>query len=165
MDVLVAIHNRRSIREFMEDKPVEEEKLRKILEACRDAPSSNNSQPWEFIVVRNKGTLKEIAKEAPYGPFLAHVPMAVAIVTDPEVSPNWHVIDGAILTQNFALAAHALGLGTCWVGGMNRDKVKELLNVPKGMNLLTVLPLGYPAGKPAAKPRKALRGLIHHEKY
>jgi len=166
MDVFDAIHSRRSVREFKEDKPVEEEKLQKILEACRVTPSSRNSQPWEFIVIRNKEVLKQIGKQAANAQFLAKVPLAVAILTDPRASPNWHMVDGALLTQNFALAAHALGLGTCWVGSsMNRDKAKEFLHIPKEKNLLTILPLGYPEDKPEPVPRKPLKDLIHYEKY
>ena len=166
MDVFEAINGRRSIREFIKDKPVEEEKLRKILEACLSAPSACNREPWEFVVIRNKEVLEEIGKQAADAKFLARVPLAVAIITDPKASPNWHVVDGALLTQNFALAAHALGLGTCWVGSsLNRDRVKELLHIPKDKNLLTILPLGYPKGKSMAPIRKSLKELVHHEKY
>ncbi len=147
MDVFEAIESRRSIRKYKKDQPVEEEKLNKVLEACRASPSSHNGQPWEFIVIKNKNTLKEISKETAYGQFLANVPMGVAIVLDPNVSQSFHMVDGGILTEIFALAAHALGLGTCWVGTMNREKVKQMLNIPEGKVLLTVLPLGYPDGK------------------
>jgi nitroreductase len=166
MDVFEAIHGRRSVREFIRDKPVEEEKLQKILEACLAAPSAHNEEPWEFVVIRNKEALGEIAKQAANGQFLGKVPLAVAIITDPKASPNYHMVDGALLTQNFALAAYALGLGTCWVGSsLNRDKVKELLHIPKEKNLLTILPLGYPKGKAPTPVRKSLKELVHYDKY
>jgi nitroreductase len=166
MDIFEAIHGRRSIREFIKDKPVDEEKLRKILEACLSAPSASNREPWEFVVIRDKKILEEIAKQAANAQFLAEVPLAVAIITDPKTSPNYHMVDGAILTQNFALAAYALGLGTCWVGSsLNRDEVKQLLHIPKEKNLLTILPLGYPEGKPITPVRKSLKELVHYEKY
>lgn len=165
MDVFDAIQNRRSVRKFKKDQPVEEEKLQKVLEACRAAPSAHNSQPWELIVIRNKDILKAIAKETAYGQFLSSVPMGVAIVLDPKASHDFYMADGGILTQNFALAAHALGLGTCWVGTMNRDKVKPLLGIPVEKYLLTVLPLGYPDGKFPAIPRKQLKEMIYYEKY
>jgi nitroreductase len=63
------------------------------------------------------------------------------------------------------LAAYALGLGTCWVGTMNREKVKQMLNIPKEKVLLTILPLGYPDGKFPPVPRKPMKELIHYEKY
>jgi nitroreductase len=166
MDIFEAIHGRRSVREFIKDKPVEEEKLQKILEACLAAPSASNREPWELVVIKNREVLEEIAKQAANAPFLAKAPLAVAIITDPKTSPNYHMVDGALLTQNFALAAHALGLGTCWVGSsLNRDKVKELLHIPKEKNLLTILPLGYPKGKFPTPVRKPLKELVHYEKY
>lgn len=110
--------------------------------------------------------MEELGKQAANAQFLAKVPLAIAIVTDPKASPNWHMVDGALLTQNFALAAHALGLGTCWVGSsLNRDRAMELLHIPKGKNLLTILPLGYPKGKPPSSVRKSLKELVHYEKY
>jgi nitroreductase len=165
MDLLEAIRTRRSVRRYKKDQPVEEEKLQKVLEACRAAPSAHNGQPWEFIVIREKETLKAISKETAYGQFLDDVPLGVAIVLDPKVSESFHMVDGGILTQNFALAAHALGLGTCWVGTMNRDRAKEMLNIPKEKVLLTILPLGYPDGKFPQIPRKPLKDLVHEEKY
>jgi nitroreductase len=164
MDLLEAIHGRRSVRRYKKDL-VEDEKLEKVLEACRAAPSSHNGQPWEFIIIKQRETLKAISKEATFGQFLSNVPMGVAIVLNPKESETFHMVDGGILTQNFALAAHALGLGTCWVGTMNRDKAKEILNIPKEKILLTVLPLGYPDEQPPARPRKPLKDLLHQEKY
>jgi nitroreductase len=165
MDVFDAIQSRRSVRKFKKDVPVEEDKLRKVLEACRFAPSAHNNQPWELIVIRNKDILKAIAKETAYGQFLSNVTMAIAVVLDPKVSHDFYMADGGILTQNFALAAHALGLGTCWVGTMNRENVKQLLGIPAGKHLLTVLPLGYPDGKFPVIPRKKLEDMIYYEKY
>jgi nitroreductase len=164
MDLFKAIYGRRSVRKY-KDQPVEDEKLQKVLEACRAAPSSKNGQPWEFILIRSKKTLKAISKETAYAKFLAHVPLGVAIVLDPNVSQTYHMVDSGIMTENFWLAAYALGLGTCWVGTMNRDKVKEILNTPKEKVLLTVLPLGYAQGKLPQRPQKALNDLEHQEKY
>jgi nitroreductase len=166
MDVFEAIYDRRSVRQFEEDKPVEEEKLQKVLEASHVAPSGGNTQPWEFVVIRNRKVLEEIGNLATNARFLARAPMAVAIITDPKASPNYHMIDGVLLTQNFALAAYALGLGTCWVGtSLNRDRAKELLSIPKEKNLLTILPLGYPKGKPPTPFHKSVKELVHYEKY
>jgi nitroreductase len=165
MDAFEAIESRRSVRKYKKDQPVEEEKLNKVLEACRASPSAHNGQPWDLIVIKNMDTLKEISKETAYGQFLANVPLGIAIVLDPKVSENFHMVDGGILTENFALAAHALGLGTCWVGTMNREKVKQMLNIPAEKVLLTILPLGYPDGKSPPIPRKPMKQLIHYEKY
>lgn len=161
MDVLTAIKQRRSIRKFTE-KEVEEEKLNTVLDAARWAPSSKNSQPWEFIVIRDVATLKKIAVEAKYGKFIPEAPAAVAFVTDPSKS-NFHEVDGTLATQNFQLAAWALGLGTCWIGTMNRERVKEILGVPDDKFLLTVMPIGYPnmIGKGSREP---LESLVQYQK-
>jgi nitroreductase len=165
VDVFDAIQNRRSARRFKQDKPVEQKKLHRILEACRAAPSSHNRQPWEFIVITDKDVLKAISNETADGRFLADAPMAVAMVLDPKVSPDQYIADGGIMTQNFALAAYALGLGTCWVGTMNRDRVKQILGVPASKHILTVLPLGYADGRLRATRRKHLKDIVHYEKY
>ncbi|MFX1487333.1 MAG: nitroreductase family protein [Promethearchaeota archaeon] len=161
MDVVDCIRERRSIRKY-EQKKVEEEKITVLLDAMRWAPSAGNSQPWEFIIIRDKDLLVKIASEAAYGSFIADAPLAIAIVTDPRAS-RWHIVDGSLASQNLQLAAWALGLGTCWIGTMNRESVKEILDIPKEKHLLTVFPLGYPAEKPA-KSRKSLEELVRNEK-
>ena len=142
---------------------MEEWKLETALEAARWAPSAMNSQPWEFIVVRNRSALERIANESAYGRHITQAPLAVAFVTDPSKS-NWHEVDGALATQNFSLAAWDLGLGTCWTGAMNREKVKEILDIPAQKHLLTVLPVGYPAEGGWAH-REEVSTKIHFEKY
>jgi len=162
MEIMEAITKRRSIRRF-KSREVEQWKLDMALDAARWAPSSKNSQPWEFIIIKDRNTLEKIAAESTYGKHIAQAPLAVAFVTDPSKS-NWHEVDGALATQNFTLAAWALGLGTCWTGTMNRDKVKKILDIPAEKNLLTVLPLGYPAEEGQAH-RDELSSFIHLERY
>jgi nitroreductase len=162
MEIMEAITKRRSIRRF-KSREVEQWKLYSALDAARWAPSSKNSQPWEFIIIKDRNTLEKIAAESTYGKHIAQAPLAVAFVTDPSKS-NWHEVDGALATQNFTLAAWALGLGTCWTGTINREKVKEILDIPAEKNLLTILPLGYPAEEGRAH-RDELGSLIHFEKY
>jgi len=162
MEIMEAITKRRSIRRF-KSREVEQWKLDMALDAARWAPSSKNSQPWEFIIIKDRNTLEKIAAESTYGKHIAQAPLAVAFVTDPSKS-NWHEVDGALATQNFTLAAWALGLGTCWTGTMNREKVKEILDIPVEKNLVTVLPLGYPAEEGRAH-RDELSSLIHLERY
>lgn len=161
LDVVDCIRERRSIRRFKQ-KEVEEEKITILLDAMRWAPSAGNSQPWEFMIIRDKEILTEISSEAPYGSFIADAPLAIAIITDPKTS-RWHIVDGSLASQNLQLAAWALGLGTCWIGSMNRESVKEILNIPKEKYLLTVFPLGYPDEKPV-KSRKSLEELVRNGK-
>ncbi len=162
MEVIEAITKRRSIRHFA-SREVEEWKLNSALEAARWAPSSKNCQPWEFIIVRDRKALERIAEESTYGKHIAQAPLAIAFVTDPSKSKR-HEVDGALATQNFSLAAWSLGLGTCWTGTMNREKVKEVLGIPAEKNLLTVLPVGYPSEEGWAH-REEVSSLVHFEKY
>lgn len=164
MDVLEAIFTRRSVRRY-ERRYVSDELVRKVLEAAIYAPSSKNAQPWEFIVIRNKETKERLAELAPYGKFLREAPVVIAVVTDPAKSPRFHEVDGACAVQNLALAAHALGLATCWIGTMDREAAKPLLGVPPERNLLTVLPLGYPAERPPRPWRRPLSEIAYSEKY
>ena len=153
MEVLEAIRTRRSIRKY-ESRPVPEESVRKILEAGRWAPSASNAQPWNFIVLRDEGVRNEVAQAAPYGKFLAEAPLGIAVVIDPAASTH-PVEDGAIATQNMILAAHALGLGTCWIGSYGSDyeeRVKEILGIPEGKRLLSIVSVGFPA-----ESRKSVR--------
>jgi len=165
MDVLEAIRTRRSIRKYTGD-PVPEEMLNQILEAGRWAPSANNSQPWNFIILRDKKLRKEIAEAATYGKFLADAPLGIAVVVDPRASTH-PVADGAIATQNMLLAAHALGLGACWIGSYGsvyEDKVKEMLKIPKEKRLLSIISMGFPA-EAKERRRKGLEELVFTDAY
>jgi len=163
MQVEEAIYSRRSIRRYS-PRDVPDELVLKLIDAARQAPSSKNSQPWEFIIVRDQEVKEKLAQLAPYGRFIAQAPVVVAVVTDPEKS-RFHMVDGALAVHNLTLAAWALGLGTCWVGTMDREKAKEILEIPEGKHLLTVLPIGYPAEQPQPRPRKPIEEITYLEKY
>ena len=164
MDVFEAIYGRRSIRKYRYEL-INEELIIKVLDAARWAPSSRNRQPWEFIVISDRRTLKSIAELAPYGRFISTAPLAIAVVVDPTVSPVFYKEDGSCAVQNLMLAAWALNLGTCWIGAMDREKVKELLHIPMNKYLLTVIPIGYPEEVPEPPPRKPLEEIVHVQKY
>jgi nitroreductase len=157
MEVYDCIINRRSIRSYL-DRDIDEEAIHKIIEAARWSPSAVNRQPWEFIIVRNRALLQKIAEKARYGSFIADAPVAIAVVTDP--STKWHIIDGSTAVQNMTLAAWEMGIGTCWIGSLERDEVKEILGIPENLHLLTVLPFGYPA-KVGKSTRKEIQPVVH----
>ncbi|MHA1238796.1 MAG: nitroreductase family protein [Candidatus Odinarchaeia archaeon] len=162
-DVLSTIVKRRSIRKYT-SKEVEFDKLIQVLDAARWAPSSRNRQPWKFIVITDDKVKRQIASYSRYGEFLKDAPILVAFTTDPTLSKNFYKEDGALATQNFQLAAWSLGLGTCWIGTMEREKVKKILKIPENQHLLTVMPLGYFEEKPEST-RKPLSELVYSEKY
>ncbi len=173
MDVFEAIRNRRAVRQF---KPeiIPDDILLKILEAARWAPSPFNTQPWEFIIIRDKETLKSIAKYARYSGYLENAPMAIAVVVPPvDGKFSWINSIGepryaaAMAVQNMMLAAWELGIGTCWVS-IDREKVSNVLKVPETHFVLTVIPVGYPEMTPLKhdeSSRKKLKDMIFYEKH
>lgn len=154
------LKGRRSIRSF-QDKLISEKEIEMILEAGRWTPSASHRQPWEFIVIKNKKILESISKNAFYGKFIKEAPMAIAIVGKTKISPKWYVIDTSLVSMSMILMAWSLGIGTCWIGAMNRDKVKSILKLGEHDYLLTVLPFGYIKGTiPEPKPRKPLNKIV-----
>ncbi len=154
------IKARRSIRAF-QDKLIPEKEIDMIVEAGRWAPSASNRQPWEFIVIRNKDVLKKIARATGYGWFIAEASFAVAIVGKPRISGKWHVIDTSLVSMNMMLMAWSLGIGTCWIGSMNKGKAKQILELSANDDLLTVLPFGYILGDiPEPTDRKPLSKIM-----
>ena len=165
MDTIEAIKSRRSIRLYRSEA-VPDDKVEQILEAGRWAPSADNSQPWAFVVIRDEKVRKDLADAAVWGRFLAQAPVAIAVVIDPQVSGH-AVEDGAAATQNMLLAAHALGLGSCWVGAYGstyEERVKDLLGIPSGKRLLSLISLGY-ARESTVSTRKSLGEIVFRNKY
>ena len=165
MEVFKAIKTRRSIRRYSKD-PVSEDLVVKILEAGRWAPSADNSQPWNFIVLKDNKVRRKVAEAATYGKFLADASVGIVVVIDPIASKH-PVEDGAIATQNMLLAAQALGLGACWIGSYNsvyESRVKEILSVPKDKRLLSIISIGFPAEFPT-KTRKKLGEIVFTDRY
>jgi nitroreductase len=163
MSVLECVRGRIETREFKPDV-VPEAALQKILAAGRWSPSQRNRQPWHFIVVQDRETLKQLAAMAPSGPYLAEAPLAIVVVTEGARAP---FIDGTRAISSMQLVAWEEGLGSCWIGGMDRDGVKRLLDIPEGCELITVLPFGYPtdAAKRLRKRRKPLEQMAHRERF
>jgi nitroreductase len=159
MELYEAIRTRRSIRSY-QDKPVPENVLRRILEAGRLAPSARNRQEWRYIVVRDPETRARLSVAAKGQPFVAEAPVVLVacalesgyVMTCGQPS---HLIDVAISLEHIALAATAEGLGTCWVGAFFQDQVKEILGIPDEIEVVELMPLGFPAETPTARNRKA----------
>ncbi len=164
MDVFECVRGRMTIREFEPD-PVPEPTVRKLLQAGRWAPSSRNRQPWRFVVVRDKDTLRRLAGIAPSGRFIADAPMAIAIVMEDADSPD---LDAGRALQQMELVAWSEGLGTCFVGLPTEEqkrRVKDLLGIPEPMDLITVLPFGYRARTPRGKRRRPLSEIAHDGRF
>jgi nitroreductase len=150
MDTFQCIRTRRTTRAFL-PTDVPPQTIRNILEAGRLTPSARNLQPWHFVAIQDRAVLKQLGALCTTGHFIEQASCAVAVVTDP--ANIWHEIDGARAVQSMELAGWNEGVGTCWIGSMNRDRIKELLGIPKPLHLLTILPFGYPV-QPDAPPRR-----------
>ncbi len=163
-DVEKAIRQRKAIRRFKPD-PIPDEILYKILEAGRLSPSSKNSQPWHFIIVKDRKKLSELSRMTYTGDFLATAPLAIAVILENAKLET----DGARAIQNMTLVAWKYGIGTVWITNF-WDKAKQVLGVPMTGNfkLLTVMPFGFipesekPKGK---KKRKPLHEIVHFEAF
>lgn len=163
MDVLEAIKARRSIRKYKKT-PVPEEKLEKILDAGRLAPSARNSQPWKFIVLSDFQVKEKVAKLLAFGEFLTAAPLGIAVVVDPVMSSH-PVEDGSLAAYSMLLAAHSLGLGGCWINpSHNEEDVKETLGIPRGERLISVISIGYPDEAPS-KTRRELMDITFTNRY
>lgn len=125
-----------------------------------------NRQPWRFVVVRDDALRRRLGDVAPFGGFMAEAPVTIAVVIDPQGSKH-PVEDGAAATQNMLLAAHAVGLGACWIGSFGstyEDEAREILGVPGDRRLLSLVSLGFAAESPR-KDRRELSALVSHERY
>lgn len=149
MDVFEAIRERKSVRAYA-DRDVEEEKLLKVLEAGRLAPSAKNRQEWRFIVVKDLEIRRKLAKACYSQRFVEQAPVTVVgcAMYAEYVMPCGqyaYTVDVSIALSFMMLEATELGLGTCWLGAFHEGEVKEILNIPDAMRVVAVMPLGYPS--------------------
>ncbi len=170
MNVFEAIRTRKSVRAYL-DKPVEEQKLLKLLEAARLAPSAANRQEWRIIVVTDAERRKELAEKATRHTFIGQAPVILVCCAEDtdHIMPcglESFPIDVAIAIDHMTLAAVEEGLGTCWIGGFDEGAVKEILSIPKGVRVVELLPIGYPVdASPADKNRMELDQIVRYEKW
>lgn len=171
MDLMEAIKSRRSIRMY-KPTPVPEDLLRTVLNAARLAPSANNAQPWRIIVVTDEDAKRRLAAGANGQKFIAQAPVVLVACGLPDEAfqtaggyMSSHVIDVSIALDHLTLAAHSVGLGTCWVAWFREDKVREVLAVPEDVSVVAITPLGYPDEAPERTPRRNLEELILRERY
>ncbi len=163
MQVFEAIRTALAVRQY-QDKPVPPETVRRIVEAGRLTGSSMNGQPWHFIVVENRATLRRIGELARTGPYIAQAPLAIAVAVE---RTRFGVSDGSRAIQSMLLAAWEDGVGSNWVGFMGLEEIKTLLGVPEEMDMLAVIPFGYPAAAigHGKKKRKPLDAVASRERY
>jgi len=155
------LEKRRSIRKY-KDVPVPKGDILKILDTARIAPSAGHRQPWHFVVVENKETIKKLAKNE----WAAEAPVMIVGLADQAASPNWCRNDLGIALEHIVLAATNLGLGTCWMGQTGREElIKGLLDIPDNFEVIAVIPIGVPNETPMPKERKSLDAIVSWGKY
>lgn len=170
MTVMETIKLRKSVRSF-EDRPVEEEKLTSLLEAARLAPSASNRQEWRFVVVREAEMRGKLGSAANNQAFVGKAPVVFACCAESDnhrmsCGQLCYPINLAIAIDHIALAAVELGLGTCWIGAFQEDKVKALLGIPDEVRVVELLVLGYPEDPgPKEKSRKPLDSIVHWDRW
>jgi len=168
------LSSRRSIRNFR-DQPVEKEKIAALVEAALRSPSSRGLNPWEFIVVSDKKLLAALAGCKPHGAaFLKDAPLGIVVLADPNRCDVW-VEDSSIASIFIHLAAHSLGLGSCWIQVRQRmhdtstsagKYIADLLAVPDGLEIESIVAVGYPDSPlPGHKHESLVYSKVHRDKY
>jgi nitroreductase len=174
--VLSAIRTRRSVRNYTSE-PIGDEQLEAILDAGRWAPSGLNSQPWDFIVVRDPQLRTEIAGllrrvTVAWGGFAA-APAMIVVSVDQSRDADHFVEDGAVAAQNICLAAHSLGLASSWAGihtgrarkGSAEQSLRKLLDLPTTHRIIAVVPVGVANGNGHTPSRIPLTEMVHHDRF
>lgn len=156
---------RSSVRRYLADRPVAEAEIVHVLEAARLAPSAENAQPWRFVVVRDPAVRQRLVEEAFSGIYrrsrridapvflaLCGVHGAVDIAGRAAGHASYTLTDCGIAGEHAVLAAADLGLGTCWIGMFDRRRARRVLGIPRGVNLIALIALGWPADPPRESP-------------
>ncbi len=169
MHVFDAISARYSVRRY-EDRVVEPEKLERIMEAARLAPSASNRQEWRFVVARDHDRRQQLMEAASNQEFVGEAPVVIVACakTDGHVmrcGQLCYTIDVAIALEHIALQAVEEGLGTCWIGSFDEVAVKELLGIPAtdDVRVVELMTLGYPADGPNEKSRLQMSDIVMEE--
>lgn len=167
------IRRRGMVRSFKE-RPVEHEKLIKILTSAVRAPSAGHLQPWEFIVVKDEQVKRSLAEAALKQMFIAEAPVVIVTCVDTERSASrygdrgrrfYSIIDGSYASLLILLAARDLGLGACFVGAYKDDEVARILELPAHVRPIGIIPIGYPAERPPRYERLQLEQVVHLNRY
>ena len=169
MDVFEAIESRRSIRKYL-TKAVEQDKIDKIIESARIAPSAANRQEWKFIVVKDQHVRDQLVEACMGQKFIAQAPVLIAACSteSEKIMPCGqyaYSVDLSIALSFMILEATELGLGTCWLGAYHEDQVKSILEVPEEIRLVGLTTLGYPDESPDKRPRKSFDEIVCNEKW
>jgi nitroreductase len=163
MDCIEALKTRRCVRAYT-GEPVSREAIEDIADCGRLAATARNIQPWEFVAVTDRQTLCAIAAVAEFGSFIAQAAACIVVLCE---DGRYYLEDGCNASQNMLVAAHAHGLGACWVAGDKKpyaDQVRRMLGAPERYKLVSLLAIGCPAEKPV-KEKRPLSEVLHWERF
>lgn len=168
MDLFDAIYKRRSVREFIA-KPIEKEKIRKIIEAGMQAPSACNIQGWKFIIIDNEKIKQTIIDEGTTY-FVKDAPFLMIIVYDnrtDNIEYKDHIQSAAAAIQNMLLAAHSLNIGSCWINNLpTKKRLRKILRIPNYYDPIAALVMGYYKKIPKTRTRKyGINDLISYNRF
>ena len=165
MDLYEAIKGRRSVRKFIQDKSVERNKLETLLKAAMAAPTACNIQPWDFIIIEDEESIRAVQDGVEQ--YADYDPTVIIVVCGNNEFIPWKdqgIVDCACAMENIMIAAPAIGLGTVCIGGFDRQKVKEQLAIPDGIEAVGMLYVGYPDEEKQSRT-KYIEEAVHWGKY
>lgn len=162
MDVKTAIHARRSIRKY-QAKPIPKKILDELLDAARRSPSSMNRQRWNIIVITDEEVRGKLVPASGNQKFVRDCSAYLVGVSEP--GAYYSAVDITIALDHLSLRAVELGLGTCWIGDFDSDKIKHILGIPKERDVPICMTVGYPAVRPASRKRKEISTLFHNDRW
>lgn len=163
MKIIECLKSRRSIRS-LEPGNVKREMIEEIVDCGRFAPTANNVQPCDFVVITAREKLAALSKIAINGPFIKDASFCIIVIAK---DVKYYLEDGCAATENILLAAHANGLSSCWVAGDKKDyvpKVLDFIGAPSGYKLISILPVGYSDCKSEVEKR-SIKEVLHWEKF
>lgn len=173
MELSEAIKSRRSIREYSK-RDLPQDTVDKLLEAARWAPSAGNGQPWAFVVVRTLVNKRNLSLAAYGQRDVEEAPVVIVVCADEKRAEESYGVRGRTLfclqdtaaaVQNILLTACSLGLGSCWIGAFKEEEVRKIINAPKGICPVALIPVGYPDETPNARERRPLSEVVHKEMF
>jgi nitroreductase len=173
LDVFEAIKERKSVRAYADEK-VSEKDVERLIDAARWAPSAGNIQPWEFVIVKDAKTKRKLSDAALNQAFIEKAPVVIVVCADLYRSSRgygsrgvhlYSLQDTAAATENILLAAQELGLATCWVGAFRENEVAKAVKAPRNLKPVAIVPVGHPAERPGAPPKRSVNEIVHYETF
>ena len=176
MELYEGLLSRRSIRKYNPEKTLTKDEIYELIRAASFAPSAHNKQPWHFLVIENKETLKGLRTLQPWTSFAKDAACAIIVCVDeeetfnrPKEGWNYAQIDGALAAQNLLLACHAKGLGACFCGAapmpMVINGLKERFNMPETMLPIAIITIGYPEEAPKTPDDRLNKSKVYFESF